>query len=38
VSVTLWKVFGFPPWADRIEGRRIGRGIFVWEEKQWGHE
>jgi len=32
VSVTLWKVFGFPAWADRMPfGIRIGRGILVWK-------
>jgi hypothetical protein len=31
VSVTIWKVFGFPAWPDRMpEGTRIGRGILVW--------
>ena len=31
VSVTIWKVFGFPAWADRVpEQRRIGRSILVW--------
>ncbi len=31
VSVTIWKVFGFPAWPDRMpEGTRIGRGIVVW--------
>jgi hypothetical protein len=29
--VTIWKVFGYPEWADRMgEGKRIGRGILVW--------
>jgi hypothetical protein len=31
VSVTIWKVFGYPTWADRMpEQRRIGRSILVW--------
>ena len=31
VSVTIWKVFGYPAWADRSpEQRRIGRSILVW--------
>ncbi len=31
VSITTWKVFGFPAWADRIPPqRRIGRSILVW--------
>ena len=31
VSVTIWKVFGFPAWADRMPApSRIGRGILVW--------
>ena len=31
VSVTIWKVFGYPAWADRMpEQRRIGRSILVW--------
>jgi len=31
VSVTIWKVFGFPEWANRVpEQRRIGRSILVW--------
>jgi 4-amino-4-deoxy-L-arabinose transferase-like glycosyltransferase len=30
-SVTLWKVFGFPEWVDRVAPqRRVGRGILVW--------
>jgi hypothetical protein len=30
VSVTLWKTFGDPPWADRWQPqRRIGRSILV---------
>jgi hypothetical protein len=32
VSVTLWKVFGFPAWADRMPApTKIGRGILVWK-------
>lgn len=31
VSVTIWKVWGFPAWADRIPPQqRIGRSIFLW--------
>ncbi len=31
VSVTIWKVFGFPRWADRIAPQhRIGRSILLW--------
>src|SRR5579871_530430 len=31
VSITMWKVFGFPAWADRIPPQsRIGRSILVW--------
>jgi len=31
VSVTIWKVFGFPSWADRMpEQRRIGKSILLW--------
>jgi hypothetical protein len=31
VSVTTWKVFGFPPWADRMPPPyRIGKSILVW--------
>ena len=31
VSVTIWKVFGYPAWADRTaEPHRIGRSILVW--------
>jgi len=31
VSVTMWKVFGFPAWADRAAPpQRIGRSILVW--------
>ena len=31
VSITIWKVFGFPKWADRIPPqRRIGRSILLW--------
>jgi hypothetical protein len=31
VSITSWKVFGFPAWADRMPpARRIGRSILVW--------
>ena len=31
VSVTIWKVFGYPQWADRIPPqRRIGRSILLW--------
>ena len=31
VSITIWKVFGFPAWADRIPPQnRIGRSILVW--------
>jgi hypothetical protein len=30
-SVTMWKVFADPPWADRAPAPiRIGRGILVW--------
>jgi hypothetical protein len=30
-SVTLWKVFGFPAWVDRMPPpHRIGRSILVW--------
>ena len=31
VSITVWKVFGFPAWADRVPPqKRIGRSILVW--------
>lgn len=31
VSVTIWKVFGYPKWADRIPPQqRIGKSIFLW--------
>jgi len=31
VSITIWKVFGYPQWADRMPPqRRIGRSILVW--------
>jgi hypothetical protein len=31
VSITIWKVFGYPSWADRIPPqRRIGRSILLW--------
>jgi len=31
VSVTTWKVFGYPSWPDRIPPQyRIGKSIFVW--------
>jgi hypothetical protein len=31
VSVTIWKVFGFPAWADRMPPqKRIGRSILLW--------
>jgi hypothetical protein len=31
VSITIWKVFGYPQWADRIpEQRRIGKSILLW--------
>jgi hypothetical protein len=31
VSVTIWKVFGYPKWADRIPPqRRIGKSILLW--------
>jgi hypothetical protein len=31
VSVTVWKVFGYPKWADRIlSQRRIGESILLW--------
>jgi hypothetical protein len=31
VSVTIWKVFGFPAWVDRMPPpHRIGRSILVW--------
>jgi hypothetical protein len=31
VSVTVWKLFGFPAWADRMPPPyRIGRSILVW--------
>lgn len=31
VSITMWKVFGDPPWADRLPPpTRVGRGILVW--------
>ena len=31
VSVTVWKVFGYPKWADRIPPqRRIGKSILLW--------
>jgi hypothetical protein len=31
VSITVWKVFGFPKWADRFEPQhRIGRSILLW--------
>jgi hypothetical protein len=31
VSVTTWKVFGFPQWADRMPPPyRIGKSILVW--------
>ncbi len=31
VSITIWKVFGFPEWADRIQPQqRIGRSILLW--------
>ncbi len=31
VSITIWKVFGFPAWADRIPPQaRVGRSILVW--------
>ncbi len=31
VSVTIWKVFGYPAWAERMpEQTRIGRSILVW--------
>jgi Dolichyl-phosphate-mannose-protein mannosyltransferase len=31
VSVTSWKVFGFPAWTDRMPPpNRIGRSILVW--------
>jgi hypothetical protein len=31
VSITMWKVFGHPAWADRIPPHyRIGRSILVW--------
>jgi len=34
VSITLWKVFGFPQWPDRAgEPQRIGKSILVWEIK-----
>jgi hypothetical protein len=37
VSVTLWKVFGNPEWADRVPlQRRIGGGIFVWFQEPGG--
>ena len=30
-SITMWKVFGDPPWADAAPPpTRIGRGILVW--------
>jgi hypothetical protein len=31
VSVTMWKTFGDPAWADRLQPqRRIGRSILLW--------
>ncbi|MBZ5626480.1 MAG: phospholipid carrier-dependent glycosyltransferase [Acidobacteriia bacterium] len=31
VSITIWKVFGFPAWADRVAPqKRIGRSILMW--------
>ena len=31
VSITLWKVFGFPAWAGRLAPqKRIGRSILLW--------
>ncbi len=31
VSITIWKVFGFPKWADRLAAQqRIGRSILLW--------
>ena len=31
VSITIWKVFGFPEWAGRIAPqKRIGRSILLW--------
>ena len=31
VSITIWKVFGYPAWADRIPPhRRIGKSILLW--------
>jgi hypothetical protein len=31
VSITIWKVFGYPAWADRVpEQQRIGKSILVW--------
>jgi hypothetical protein len=31
VSITMWKVFGFPAWADRVAPqKRIGRSILLW--------
>jgi len=35
VSVTIWKVFGYPQWADRAPppDARIGRSILLWYVK-----
>lgn len=31
VSITMWKVFGFPAWAGRVAPqKRIGQSILVW--------
>jgi hypothetical protein len=31
VSITIWKVFGTPQWAERMPpGQRVGRSILVW--------
>ena len=31
VSITVWKVFGYPAWADRIPAQyRVGKSILVW--------
>jgi hypothetical protein len=31
VSITIWKVFGYPKWADAIPPqRRIGKSILLW--------
>jgi hypothetical protein len=31
VSITIWKVFGFPAWADATPPQyRVGRSILLW--------